>query len=188
MSGTHNQARPVGRPKYVAYPKAMKLLAERLGASPDELAAWVFFGPGPGLGGIAAFVNANELDPPLRFHYGTPAPGDFDYLSPLMACWFQEDDITRFEPIERYITGKALIERWSKHPGIQPEGYILAKIRESRLVGFHWESRLDDFHPTCGGTQVSFPDAGTGSLPPLDREVPGSFLYSRVRQLGAATA
>ena len=30
---------------FVAYPKAMKLLAERLEATPEELAAWVWVGP-----------------------------------------------------------------------------------------------------------------------------------------------
>ena len=50
---------------YIAYPKAMQQLVQRLGASPEELAAWIWIGPKDG--GIAAYMNANELDPPPRF-------------------------------------------------------------------------------------------------------------------------
>ncbi|MEZ5643609.1 MAG: hypothetical protein R3E99_00325 [Burkholderiaceae bacterium] len=30
--------------RYIAYPKAMQQLTQRLGASPHELAAWIFMG------------------------------------------------------------------------------------------------------------------------------------------------
>lgn len=145
---TDNVVHSTERPKYIAYPRAMKLLAQSLNATPEELAAWVFFGPGPGLGGLTAYLHANELDPPPKFHY-ISGIGSFDYISPLMACWFREEDITNFQPIERYITGMALIERWSKQLGIQPEPYIRAKIRESRLM---------DGHPFYGITQASRPE------------------------------
>ena len=54
--------------QYVAYPKAMAQLRKRLDATPEELAAWIWDGPRDG--GIAAYFNANELDPPPRFHFG----------------------------------------------------------------------------------------------------------------------
>ena len=41
---------------YIAYPKAMAQLAERLKASPEELAVWVFMGTG-GLGGLPAYYQ-----------------------------------------------------------------------------------------------------------------------------------
>jgi hypothetical protein len=59
---------PTQAVRYIAYPKAMHRLAARLGATPEEVAAWVFWGPGNS--GLAAYVNANELDPPPRFHFG----------------------------------------------------------------------------------------------------------------------
>jgi hypothetical protein len=68
---------PTQTVRYIAYPKAMHQLAARLGATPEELAAWVWVGPGQG--GIAAYVNANELDPPPRFHFGFG--GNDDYVS-----------------------------------------------------------------------------------------------------------
>lgn len=90
--------------QYVAYPKAMAQLRKRLDATPEELAAWVWLGPK--IGGLSAFVNANELDPPPRFHFGLGdgRGNDHDYVSPLMACWFVTDEIDWFEPTNRYIT------------------------------------------------------------------------------------
>ncbi len=130
---------PLVGARYIAYPKAFDWLKDRLRATREELAAWVFMGPKAG--GLAAYTNANELDPPPRFNFDY-FMGE-DYIAPLMRCWFQKDDIERFDPAYRYITGKTLIERWSKMPDIQPEAFIRAKIEESRLL---------DFHPTCGGS------------------------------------
>ena len=150
-------ARPrklIPQDKRIAYPKALKLLAERLEATPDELAVWV------GLGhkdhGLDAYRNANDLDIPLRFFFDFSDGDDFDYLSPLMGCWFREDDIRNFKPADRFITGATLIERWGKQPGLQPEAFIRAKIAESRL---------SDMHPIYGGTQGTSPE--NTSYPPL---------------------
>ncbi len=159
---------PASPVRYIAYPKAMKLLAKRLGATPEELAAWVWVGPEDG--GLAAYRNANELDPPPRFYYCT-GNDDPDYLAPLMACWFREDDISAFEPADRYITGKVLVERWSKHSGIQPVAFILAKIAESRLL---------DIHPIYGGTQTFFPKFD--SFPPMES---GLFVLAHVEAIEA---
>lgn len=153
-----------GMPEYIAYPRAMRQLADRIKATPDEMAAWLFWGPEHG--GLTAYLNANELDPPPRFHYNLGGEGNFDYLSPLMGCWFVAGEIANFQPTERYITGKALIERWGELPAIQPEAYILAKIKESRLV---------DCHPIYGGTDATF--SGLGSFPPL---ATGLFALSQV--------
>lgn len=163
-----------GSPKapiqYIAYPKAMKLLSERLDATPEELAAWLFFGPK--LGGLTAYLNANELNPPPKFNYGYhTGSSTSDYIAPLMSCWFIADDIANFKPTERYITGKALIERWGEQPSIHPQVYILAKIRESRLI---------DCHPIYGGTEASFSDIGV--LPPLET---GLFALSQIEQIEA---
>lgn len=184
--------------RYIPYLMAMKLLAERLRATPEEMAAWIMMGPKQRLiemrnatheentpwyrrpspeemaeldrldrmgkdCGLAAYLNANEfVDPPLKFHYsfGSGNENDFDYLSPLMACWFLEDDITRFDPAERYITGKALIERWRVQQHIKTEALTEAFIR-AKIT----ESRLTDAHPICGLTQGSNPQNPTS--PPM---------------------
>lgn len=154
---------------YIAYPKALKILRERWKATLEELAAWIFLGQEEG--GIAAYLNANELSPPPRFSFAY-CLGCEDYLSPLMACWFRQDDIDRFEPADRYITGTALIERWSKLPGLLPEAFIRAKIAESRL---------QDIHPIFGGTAATF-GKDNGHFPPLSA---GLFAMSHIEQIEA---
>jgi hypothetical protein len=159
---------PVRATRYVAYPKAMQQLAARLGATPEELAVWIWLGPKDG--GIAAYMNANELDPPPRFFYA--AGGDsHDYIAPLMACWFKVDDIAQFAPVDRYITGAALIERWGKRPGLHAVAFILAKIAESRLL---------DIHPIYGGTRATFSEHS--DWPPLES---GLFPLTHVVQIEA---
>lgn len=140
---------------FIPYPKALKSLGDRLTATPEELAAWVFMGAKHG--GLAAYTDANELAPPPRFYYDYGIGDNFDYLIPLMACWFGADDIASFQPTDRFITGKTLIERWKALPGIHAEAFIRAKIAESRL---------NDLHPICGGTQGTSPNDET--LPPLE--------------------
>ncbi len=152
--------------QYVAYPKAMHQLAERLGATPEELAAWVWAGQKDG--GIAAYLNANELDPPPQFFFA-PGSESQDYIAPLMACWFRADEIANFVPTERYITGQALMERWGKYPGLQTVAFIRAKIAESRL---------QDLHPIYGGTQGTF--AEHSYFPPLAN---GLFALSQIEQI-----
>ncbi|MBL3529415.1 MAG: hypothetical protein JMN27_16305 [gamma proteobacterium endosymbiont of Lamellibrachia anaximandri] len=155
--------------QFIAYPKALSYLADRIGATQEEIAAWIFLGPESG--GLTAYLNANELKPPPRFHYNHGNEGDFDYLSPLMACWFLEKDIANFQPEDRYITGKALIERWSKQPGIQPQAFIGAKIAEGRLF---------DMHPIFGCTRVS--GSGDNSFPLIES---GLFTVSSVEAIEA---
>ncbi len=154
---------------YIAYPKALKLLTDRLDATPEELAAWVWMEAKNG--GLDAYLNANELDPPPKFYYNLGNENDFDYLSPLMACWFQVDDLANFEPADRFITGKTLIERWGRQPGVKPEAYIRAKIAESRLL---------DGHPIYGSTQGTCPDQP--GFPPL---ASGLFVLAHVEEIEA---
>jgi len=154
---------------YIAYPKAMKSLSNRLKATPEELAAWVWMEPKNG--GLAAYLNANELDPPPRFGFTLGNEGDFDYLAPLMACWFSEEDIGNFEPADRFITGSALIERWNAQPDLHAEAFIRAKITESRLL---------DAHPIYGATQGTYPE--DSAFPPL---ASGLFVLAHVEQIEA---
>lgn len=144
--------------KYLSYPKAMAQLRKRLDATPEELAAWVWLGPT--MGGLSAFLRTDEVDPAPRFHFGLGLghglDDDHDYVSALMSCWFLVDEVDGFEPTDRYITGSALIQRWSNLPGLKPMAFILAKIRESHLL---------DLHPVRGLTQGS--DPNDVSKPPV---------------------
>ena len=156
--------------QYIAFPKAMKQLAKRLKALREELAVWVFLGPE--LGGLTAYRNANELDPPPEFYFD-PYVGDDpdcrDYLSPLTACWFRQQDILNFTPTQRYTTGAALIDRWSELLDMQPEVFIRAKIEESRL---------QDIHPISGVTQGRM--SGDEWYPPMSD---GLFALSEIEAI-----
>ena len=126
--------------KYMAFPKALRHLRQRLGSTAEELAAWVWLGPEHG--GLTAYLNVNELDPPPQFNFGalaifgTACEQDADYVSPLMGCWFNSDDVANFQPANRFITGKALIERWSLVPDLKVEAFILRKaVAPVQMVG-----------------------------------------------------
>lgn len=147
--------------EFIPYLKAKKLLQNRLGATAEEIAGWIYMGPALGAKscgvksyptkhanlpayrhwpclpstGLAAYTNANEFDEPPRFHFDDEH-GD-DYLAPLMGCWFKAVSIAAFQPQDRYITGQALRARWQAELGDQVDAYIRSKILESRLMGFH---------------------------------------------------
>jgi len=155
-------------PRYIAYPKALRLLRKRFDATPEEVAAWIW--DGPSHGGLIAYMQANEMRHPPRFYFHHEF--GHDYISPLMACWFREDHIASFVPVERYITGAQLFERWGKCPGVCPEEFVRVKLRESRLL---------DIHPNFGGTEGSFAKEES-AFPPLES---GLFALSQVEQIEA---
>jgi hypothetical protein len=154
---------PIG---YIAYPRAAAALKSRLGATPEEIAAWIHFGPE--LGGLAAYRNANELSPPPRFFYDILLQPDGDYLAPLAGCWFAQEDVEKFVPTERYITGAALLDAWESSAG-NARVFITAKISESRL---------DCIHPIFGGTRELF--GNDEEFPPMEA---GLFARSEVTRI-----
>ncbi len=154
---TSSLPHPKGKQKYIPYVRALSRWAERFDATPEEVAAWVYFGPEAG--GLAAYLSANELDPPPRFFYGTmflPQRKDWDYVAPLMSCWFRETDVDSFNPESRFITGAVLMDRWAKVPGIRVEAFVAAKVRDGPLL---------DFHPVTNCTQAT--EEGDEDFPPI---------------------
>jgi len=156
---------------FIPYRKARKLLESRLGATAEEIAAWVFMGPVPmaescrnkdfcqeeqarlhtfrywpclPLEGLDAYSNAKEFDDPPRFHFDWEIHGN-DYLGPLESCWFRAEDIAAFQPLSLYITGQALKERWLEL-GDRFNDFIVERIKELVLL---------DFYPTGVETQWS---------------------------------
>ena len=146
----------------------MRRLKDRLNATKEELAAWVFLEPA--LGGVTACLNVDELEPPLRFDYYTFGT-DWDYCAPLMPCWFIREEVDNFKPSERYITGSALIERWRRHDEIDPAEFIGAQINEGRL---------QDIHPITGQTQGGMGMLGNDAYPPLKS---GLFAVSEIEAI-----
>lgn len=139
---------------------AFRLLAERIDATQEEIAAWVFFGPESG--GLDGYIRIHDGDDDLanfrQFSF-SEFEGEHDYRTPLTQSWFLRRAIEEFNPPEneRYLTGPALLQRWRNVPGTSAAAYIRAKIEESTLM---------DFHPTCGGTQAAYQD--DLELPPFE--------------------
>lgn len=161
------------RRRYLPYPAALAKLRSRWSATPEELAAWIYCGPDAG--GLAAYVHANELEPPPPFRFATGNPtelgADHEFVAPMMVCWFVADDIEGFQPVERFMLGRDLIARWSKFAGVDPAAFIRAKLMESRL---------DEAHPIYGGTRATFPDEQ--NFPPMEL---GLYMLSDVETIEA---
>ena len=139
---------------FVEYVVAIAVLKRRLAATPAELAGWVALGPK--CGGLAAYTNANELNPPPEFHFSDC--GSEDYELAIMSCWFRMEDLETFDPPERYLTGQALCERWADRVG----GAAPARQQIRVLIQ---QSRLLDSHPITGLSRESADDPG---FPPLE--------------------
>ena len=154
--------------RFIPYPMAVTLLHERLeDFTPDELAAWVFAGGKR----LAAYTNVHSShSSPKKFQFQQDR-GD-DHVSQLMACWFREQDVASFNPDERYITGRSLIERWENIPWIRAKAFIYAKLEEQRL---------DLVHPSRG---VIYPVLLGGPITD-DLLDTGLFLMSLVRKVEA---
>ena len=116
--------------RFIPYPQAFKLLEKRLSASPEEIAAWVYLGQNEG--GLAAYIDINNSSGPSRFHFKYGLREE-SYLAQLMSSWFLAGDVTGFQPEDRFITGRQLIEHWQKQSAIQVDAFIKAKIDENRL-------------------------------------------------------
>ncbi len=130
--------------------------------------------------GLAAYKPGKESDPPHRFRYEYSGHrdheghlDDLDYLRPLRRCRFRKDDITTFDPAERYITYKDLNKRWSNLSDLLSEEYIEDMITEERLT---------PLHPITGGTQGILSGPGYANLPPLES---GLFELSKVEKIEA---
>lgn len=168
----------VGKPEYIPCREAFNLLATKMAdVTLAEMGAWVWLGRESG--GLAAYRKPNQRELPVSVTCVLGNTGDFDYLdTPLMACWFNVEEINRFQPTDRFITGKALIERWGSKlaciqpEGIQPEAFIRAKVNAQTL---------QDFYPMHGKTQWSVPNKE--SFPPLEIAL---FLVSEVKAIEKA--
>lgn len=126
---------------FIGFHETINLLQKKWQATEEELAAWIFLGPDKG--GVAAYIAAYNPPRSFSFSYSSSCR---KYLPLLGKCCFHRRDIEGFKPIERYITGKNLLERWG-HVRLGSECFIRARIEESRMM---------PFHPTFGSTREVF--------------------------------
>jgi hypothetical protein len=160
--------------QFIPYTKAKKHLASRIGASAEEIAAWVFMGPVPPMEGLAAYTNGNEFDEPPRFHFDWEDHGN-DYLRPLQSCWFRAEDIAAFRPLSRYITGRALRERWQSHVD-DVDDFISKLIKETSLL---------DIHPTAGATKWSIEQSSDATFQNAPSKKSALFVLAHIEAIEA---
>jgi hypothetical protein len=96
----------------ITYLKARQILKDRLNATEDEIAIWVFWGGEPEMGGLDAyFTDGKGQRHQIRYCPGSD--GNDDYLSVLVNLDFKAQDLQNFKPADRYIARAELIKRWS---------------------------------------------------------------------------
>lgn len=155
--------------EYLSFQQAKQILAQRLGATPEEIAVWVWYGPEHG-GGLVAYADSTpapcckaDVCPdyqrdrcatlsPRRFHFpdsGSVAK-DVTPANLLADCYFQKTAVVAFAPdrVGRFISWSQLFERW-KMFGLSDD-----EIRR-KVVGRIECGELIDHMPIYGCTQLS---------------------------------
>lgn len=111
-------------------------LIDRWGASEEEMAAWVCMGPRAG--GLKAFIETDDV---RRFDFEPEM--DLNYRVPLLSCKFDAQEVKRFNPKERFLTGGELYSSIDREFGDKTHAYVVAKMGERKL---------NSFHPVAGAT------------------------------------
>jgi hypothetical protein len=144
--------------KYFSFLKAAKRLKERLNATPEEIAAWVFMGE------LTGYEHVDEFDDPPKFYFAHYLGESQDYIGVIQGrCYFSCEDVENFRPESRYITYENVLSRWL--PVLKTECRIKEFIRAKEE-----ESALLSFHPLTGCTNASddsghYPGMETGLYP-----------------------
>lgn len=128
--------------KLIGLPLALSRLSERLGASQEEIAAWVFMTEHDG--GLRAYEPQYHPEEFQRFYFEPEM--NPNYLSLLFDCWFDEQEIANFEPRERFISGATCLEVLKDLTGGAPN-VLLSEMVSAR--------KITDMHPICGATKAS---------------------------------
>lgn len=158
---------PTNEVGYIPYPIAKNLLADRLGATPEEIAAWLWLGwekdktndntaPEHAL----RAYSLHEPNPPRRFffHIGEP---ELDLQKTMADCYFVRDEVVCFTPKERYVTAPEFIKELTEYTGNreEAEAQIQNAVREGLIMAFH---------PNTGLTQWNDPNP---SYAPMDKAI-----------------
>jgi hypothetical protein len=96
--------------QYIHYVSALKILSDRLGTTPGELAVWGMMGWD--FGGLDVYRNPKVFGPFVPLHYQGYFVADYGQL--MVAWWFLLDQVKNFKPTHRYISSSQLIERWAR--------------------------------------------------------------------------
>ncbi len=147
---------------------ALDILNQRLETSAEEISAWVFLSELNG--GLRCYREAGKANEYGRYYFETEM-GE-DYTAELSVGLFDVEELQAFQPKERFITGKALIEL------LQQSGRENAKATIGTLVR---SGKLTDLHPIKGATKASTIEGS--DLPDLES---GLFSLSEVDKIQKA--
>lgn len=140
--------------KCICYPEAKNRLAKMYdGVTHEEIAAWIW------LEGLDAYTSTDVLGCKFSFGY---YPGALDYTALVSGVYFKGDDIDSFKPSVRYITGKALLNRWGDLDVPDLKAFIAKKASETNINTGN--ARLTCYHPTWGSLLAPYPDKDYPSL------------------------
>ena len=118
----------------VDYAEALNYLSHRLQATPDEIAEWI------AIKELNAFKKQAGNDKLKPFNFALPKyTGRDDYKGLLTWLFFLRDEIEQFEPVNRFISRAALVERWTRLCGDKENALIHIEDggRESGLFEYH---------------------------------------------------
>lgn len=130
--------------KLISMPIALHSLAERLGSSKEEIAAWVYLSEVEG--GLSAYKEHRYKGEFQRFYFSPEL--DHDYVGAIANCWFDECEIESFEPVNRYLSGAACV-KVLEDDSERDWKVILADLIKSGVIA--------DLHPIVGVTRASSP-------------------------------
>ena len=167
---SNSRSRPLSIPQgqLVGLGKALDILNQRLETSAEEISAWVFLSELNG--GLRCYREAGNANEYGRYYFETEM-GE-DYTAELSIGLFDVEELQAFQPNERFITGKALIELWQQSDRENPKATIETLVRSGKLT---------DLHPIKGATKASTIEGS--DLPELES---GLFSLSEIEKIQQA--
>lgn len=163
--------------EFLSYEQARLLLAERLQATPHEIAMWICWGhyPDSDISGLSAYShNDSTISAPPRFSFNPASTDSDNYLRHIQRAYFKSVDIEAFTPSCRYLTYEELVVRWIVKGASEVEDKILFYMGRGLLTGWH---------PVTIFTQSVEPEfqrAIAGSLPPIES---GLYIVSEIEAI-----
>jgi hypothetical protein len=150
--------------KLIGLPLALSSLHERLNATQEEIAAWVYLTETGG--GLRAYCPRRHPEEFQRFYFNPNM--DRNYISLLFDCWFDEQEIATFTPKKRFISGAMCLKYLSKFNDSEHIKLFPKLIQERKIT---------DLHPIAGTTMASLPS--DTSLPDVES---GLFVIEEVEK------
>lgn len=161
MANAHRStASTRGNPRLVPFPVALDRLRERWpDVTPYELGMWVCFDKLPAWLPVWRRGKRREK----RFDFSQcydsarqdTAIVNWDFTAPLGAVWFKPHEIDQFNPAERWLTYKQVVERWrGRLDPAQVRIFLMTRaLSADARSGLQGRGDLEPLHPYTGGAR-----------------------------------